>query len=100
MPPRFSRSMASNIYAALARCFFDAGRSAPFASRPRRSARTAASSGLKLCTSARNSLARELLVASNSQSEPPVPQDIEVMLTGIRKTQTGKHARLQESCRR
>src|ERR1700758_620551 len=39
-----SRRTASRSYADFARCFFAAGRSASFASRPRRRARTAASS--------------------------------------------------------
>jgi inorganic pyrophosphatase len=61
-----SRRTASNSYAALARCLFAAGRSASFASRPRRRARTAASSGLKLCTSPRNSLSAFSFSSSTS----------------------------------
>jgi hypothetical protein len=50
------REVSSSVQAASARCFFDAGRSASFARRLRRSASTAASSGFRLCTSSRNSL--------------------------------------------
>ena len=66
MPPSLSRRMASSVYAALARCFFAAGRSASFASRPRRRARTAASSGFRLWTSPRNSLSAFAFSSSTS----------------------------------